>query len=150
MTIRTVASALLAFACVSVAADAEQTQTTTVKVAIARTAGTCPATIPIKITTTGYEGGVTLDITAQTMGAAYVSELLSATPQRIAFAADLRPPYESCEGSGRSKEALSSFTMHRGKLSFVVTPGVGPNATPPGLLDVSVDGTPHVKMAFTD
>jgi hypothetical protein len=150
MKIRMAASALFAVACATVAADAAQPETTTVKVAIVRTTGTCPATIPIKVTTTGFDGGVTLDITAQTMGAAYASELLSATPQRIAFAAELRSPYESCEGSGRTKDHLYGFTLHSGKLSFVVIPGVGPNATPPGLLDVSVGGTPHVKMAFTD
>ena len=119
-------------------------------VSIARITGTCPATIPVVVGVTRYEGGAVFDVTAQTLSAAYASKLLSATPQRIAFDADLRPAYASCEGSGRSKDGLYRFALHRGKLTYVVVPGKGPAGTVPGLLDVGVNGTPHVKMAFAD
>jgi len=97
-----------------------------------------------------YDGGATFDVTAQTMRAAYASKLLSATPQRIVFDADLRPAYASCEGFGRSKDGWYRFALHRGKLSYIVVPVKGTAANASGLLDVSVNGTPHVKMAFAD
>jgi len=112
--------------------------------------GHVPATIPVEVGVTRYEGGAVFDVTAQTLSAAYASKLLSATPHRIAFDADLRPACASCEGSGRSKDGLYRFALRRGKLSYVVVPGKGPAGTVPGLLDVGVNGTPHVKIAFAD
>jgi hypothetical protein len=135
----------------ALAATAPQPPPETVAVAIARTAGACPASIAVRIVTHGYEGGVTLDVTAQTTAVTFASDLVSATPQRIVFDALLRPAYESCKGAGRSKDGMFSFDLRGGKLAFVITPGKGANATPPALLDVSTEGrNPRVKMAFTD
>jgi hypothetical protein len=124
-------------------------QTTTQTVAIVRSSGTCPKSIAITVKTKQYAGGVMLDYTAQTMVPAYTAELVSATPQRIVFDAQLHEAFASCEAAGRS--GAFSFTLHKGKLTYVLTNAKGPDAVYPGLLDVSVDdGLPHVKMAIPD
>ena len=58
---------------------------------IVRSAGTCPAAIAVRTASQGYEGGVKLDISVKTLAVAYVSELVSATPKRLEFSAELRP-----------------------------------------------------------
>ena len=147
----TAVCALAATAAGALAATAPQPAPETVAVAIARTAGACPASIAVRTVTRGYEGGLTLDVTAQTAAVTFASDLVSATPRRIVFDALLRPAYESCTGSGRSKDGIFAFALRGGKLTYVITPGKGANATPPALLDVSTEGqNPRVKMAFTD
>ena len=116
-----------------------------------RVAGTCPAAIAVRTVSQGYEGGVNLDISAKTLTVAYVSELVSATPKRLEFSAELRPAYASCRGAGHSADGQHAFTLKVGKLTYVLTPGLGPNATPPGITDVEVvGGFPRVLMAFSD
>jgi hypothetical protein len=123
----------------------------TLQVHIVRSAGTCPAAIAVRTVSQGYEGGVKLDISAKTLTAAYVSELVSATPKRLEFSAELRPAYASCQGAGHSSDGKHTFTLKAGKLTYVLTPGLGPNATPPALSDVEVvGGFPRVLMAFSD
>jgi len=149
-TMTTFTSLLLVYMLAGVTVAAAPASIEGLTVPITRTAGTCPTMIPVKIALTRYDGGATFDVTAQTMRAAYASKLLSATPQRIVFDADLRPAYASCEGFGRSKDGWYRFALHRGKLSYIVVPVKGTAANASGLLDVSVNGTPHVKMAFAD
>ena len=124
-------------------------QTNNQAVRITRTAGTCPKSVAVTVVTKQYEGGFTLDFTAHTMVPAYSAELLSATPQRIVFDAPLREGYASCEGSGKSGDM--SFMLHKGTLTFVLTPGKGPNNTYPGLNELDVhNGVPHANMSTTD
>ena len=131
------------------APSAAMSQTNNQAVSITRTAGTCPKSIAVTVVTKQYEGGFTMDYTARTMVPAYSAELLSATPQRIVFDAELRPAYASCEGTGTSSD--TSFTLHKGKLMFVLTPGKGPNKTYPGLNELDVhNGLPHANMSITD
>jgi len=124
-------------------------QTDNRAVSITRTAGTCPKSVAVTVVTKQYPGGFTLDYTARTMVAAYSAELLSATPQRIVFDAELVPAYAACEGTGKALDM--SFTLHKGKLTFVLTPGKGPNKTYPGLNELDVHaGVPHANMSVTD
>jgi hypothetical protein len=120
--------------------------TEVVDVPIVRAAGTCPHAIPVSVVTTRFDGGATFDVTVRLGSAAYPSRIVSATIHRIEFAASLVPAFATCEGSGRSSEY--AFALHRGKLSFVMTPA-GEANEPPSLLDVSAD-PPHVKIAQPD
>jgi hypothetical protein len=123
----------------------------TIAVHIARTAGTCPASVAVRVLTTPYEGGATFDVRAQTSAVAFVSELASATPQRIAFEADLKPAYASCEGAGTSADRMYAFVLRAKKLRYLIVPGKGPNATYPVLLLITTEGVdPRVKMGFSD
>jgi hypothetical protein len=123
----------------------------TLQVHIVRSAGTCPAAIAVRTASQGYEGGVKLDISVKTLAVAYVSELVSATPKRLEFNAELRPAYASCRGAGHSVDGNHTFTLKAGKLTYVLSPGLGPNATPPAITDVEVvGGFPRVMMAFSD
>jgi hypothetical protein len=123
----------------------------TLQVHIVRSAGTCPAAIAVRTASQGYEGGVKLDISVKTLAVAYVSELVSATPKRLEFSAQLRPAYASCRGAGHSVDGKHAFTLKAGRLTYVLTPGLGPNATPPAITDVEVvGGFPRVTMAFSD
>jgi hypothetical protein len=123
----------------------------TLHVHVVRSAGTCPTAIDVRIVSQGYEGGVKLDISAKTLSAAYVSELVSATPKRLEFNAQLRPAYGACQGAGHSPDGKHTFTLKAGTLTYVLTPGLGPNATPPAITDVEVvGGFPRVLMAFSD
>jgi len=139
---------IVTFLSPSNALAASSPELNTVGVAIVRAVGTCPATIRIRVASTYFEGGYTLDITAMTSDVAYVSELRSATPQQIVFNAKLRPAYESCKGSGRSKDNAHRFTLQNGTLTYVITPRKDPNNSP-RLNDVSVS-PPHVNMSFAD
>jgi hypothetical protein len=145
---RTVVTALFAGALAAVPLAAVP-QTEHHVVTITRSAGTCPKSIAVTVVIKRYDAGALFDYTAQTMVPAYSAQLLSATPQRIVFDAELRPAYASCEGAGKSGE--TSFTLHKGTLTYVLAPGKGPNNTYPGLIDVGVaKGLPHVNMAVTD
>jgi hypothetical protein len=120
-------------------------------VPVVRTAGTCPARVDVRVLTHQYEGGVTLDITAKTFAVAFVSEFVSATPHKIRFAASLRPAYASCKGSGHTADGRYAFAFNGGTLAYTITPGNGPNATPPGISLISTQGgNPRVIMSFTD
>ncbi|HEY0615603.1 MAG TPA: hypothetical protein VGC96_13210 [Candidatus Elarobacter sp.] len=151
MTTRTFTLALLAFASATLpCAAAALGETHTTSVTIARTAGTCPKTMAVRVVTQGYEGGVTLQISPQTFAVAFVGELVSATPQRIEFRAALRPAYASCRGTGRSHDG-DAFVFGGGNISYVLSPVKGPNATWPVLLDLSSEGqNPRLKIAFSD
>lgn len=116
---------------------------------IARTAGTCPPSIAVEVTSKQYEGGGIFDYLAQTMKPAYAAQLVSATPQHIVFEAQLRPAYASCEGTGSSGEYV--FALHRGTLRFTVSPSKGPDNVYPGLNDVGISkGMPHVNLSIPD
>jgi hypothetical protein len=133
----------------AVAPTVAMSQTTNQTVTITRTAGTCPRSVAVTVVTKQYPGGFTLDYTARTMVPAYSAELLAATPQRIVFDAPLRESYASCEGTGKARGL--SFTLHKGTLTFVLTPGKGPNNTYPGLNELDVhNGVPHANMSVTD
>jgi hypothetical protein len=152
MTTRTFMLALIACALATLpCAAAGQDETRTTAVAIARTAGTCPKSIGVQVATHGYEGGVTLDIHPQTSAVAFVSELVSATPQRVVFRAALRPAYASCRGQGRSSDGNHGFVLSGGNLQYALTPVKGPNATWPVLLVLSSEGqNPRLKISFSD
>ncbi|HEX3464046.1 MAG TPA: hypothetical protein VHS78_08370 [Candidatus Elarobacter sp.] len=152
MTTRSLALALAACALAPLpCAAAGQQESHSVAVAIARTAGTCPKSIAVQLTTHGYEGGVNIEIRPQTAAVAFVSELVSATPQRVVFRATLRPAYASCRGKGRTPEGDHSFVLANGSVDYVLTPVKGPNATWPVLLDLSSEGpNPRLKIAFSD
>lgn len=152
MTTRTFALALVACTLAPLpCAAAGQDETRTTPVPIARTAGTCPKSIGVQIATHGYEGGVTLDIRPQTSAVAFVSELVSATPQRVVFRATLRPVYASCRGTGRSSDGDHRFAFSGGNVEYVLITVKGPNATWPVLLDLSSEGqNPRLKISFSD
>jgi hypothetical protein len=147
-TLATIAGAILLL---PAGAAAYPASVETVQVHVVRSGGTCPAAIAVRIVSQGYEGGVKLDISAKTLAVAYVSELVSATPKRLEFSAELRPAYAACLGAGHSADGKHAFTLKAGKLTYVLTPGLGPNATPPAISDVEVvGGFPRVLMAFSD
>ena len=132
-------------------AAAGQDETHATAVPIVRTAGTCPKSIGVQVVTHGYEGGVTLDIRPQTFAVAFVSELISATPQRVVFRATLRPAYASCRGQGRSPGGDHNFVLSGGNVEYALTPVKGPNATWPVLLVLSAEGqNPRLKISFSD
>ncbi len=120
--------------------------TTTVR--IVRSAGTCPASITVRWTSKQFEGGSELDVTALTMPVATLSELVSATPKRIEFQANLRPPYASCAGIGR--DGGDVFVLRGGRLSFVINNAFS-SGTWPGIMEIDVkSGNPHVILGIAD
>jgi hypothetical protein len=124
-------------------------QASTTAVAIARTAGTCPASIAVTTASVPHEGGATIDVTAKTSAVAYVSELVSATPKRIEFRASLKPAYASCTGAGRDASG-NAFTLRGGKLSFVIAGSVS-SGQYPVILELDVNGgDPHVRLGIAD
>jgi hypothetical protein len=146
-------AALLALVCAALplAAIAQTTTTATTTVRIVRSAGNCPATIPVVVATTQYEGGSTIDVTARTMTAAFTAALISATRKQIVFDAELRPAYVSCEGKGRTTEGLHEFVLHHGRLGYTITLAHGAEAEYDALLDVGVvRGFPHATVSFGD
>lgn len=148
MKMRSARIAVLActFAALPLPAPAQRTSQS---VRIVRTAGACPASIAVAVTTKQYAGGGMFDYVAQTTPAAYVAELVSATPQHVVFDAQLVPAYASCEGAGTADEYR--FNLHKGKLTFTLSPGKGPDNVYPGLIDVGiVKGMPHVSLAVPD
>jgi len=148
MISRIAASALLAAALAAVPLAA-MPQTDNQVVSITRSSGACPKSITVTVVTKQYPGGFTMDYTAQTMGVASPVRVVAALPQRIAFIAQLHPAYASCRGSAKSGDV--TFTLSNGTLSFVLTPGKGPNNTYPGALHVNVvKGLPHANMSITD
>jgi hypothetical protein len=149
---RTFTLALLACALAPLpCAAAGQQQTQMTAVGIVRTAGTCPKSIVVRVATQGYEGGVNIEIVPQTFAVAFVSELVSATPQRVVFRASLRPAYASCRGTGRSSDGEHTFSLKDGNVEYVLSPVKGPNATWPVLLNLSSEGqNPRLKIAFSD
>jgi hypothetical protein len=148
MISRIVASTLFAAALVA-APLAAMSQTNNQTVSIARSAGTCPKSITVAVVTKQYPGGFTMDYTAQTAALASNAKVLAATPQRIAFTATLSAAYKSCEGAGKSGDV--AFTLHKGNLGYVISPGKGPNNTYPGALHVNVvKGLPHANLSITD
>jgi hypothetical protein len=148
MISRIAASTLFA-AALAGAPLAAMSQTNDQTVSIVRSAGTCPKSIGVVVVTKQYPGGFTMDYTAQTLTVANGAKVLSATPRRIAFTAALSRAYKSCEGTGKSGDI--AFTLHKGSLSYVISPGKGPNGTYPGALHVTVDkGRPHANMSITD
>jgi hypothetical protein len=152
MTRRTLALALLAGALAPLpCAAAGQSNVDTVAVAIARTAGTCPKTIAVRVATQGYEGGANIEIVPQTFAVAFVSELISATRQRVVFRASLRPAYASCRGAGRSSDGMHGFDLRQGTVDYTLTTVRGPNETLPAILNLSSEGqNPRLKIAFSD
>jgi hypothetical protein len=148
MIARIAVSTLFA-AALAAAPLAAMSQTNNPVVNITRSAGTCPKSIGVTVVTKQYPGGFTMDYTAHTSAVANNAKVLSAAPQRIAFNAALTPAYKSCEGTGKSGDI--AFTLHKGNLSYVLSPGKGPNGTYPGALHVNVDkGLPHANMSITD
>jgi hypothetical protein len=148
MISRIVASMLLAGALVA-APLAAMSQTDNRTVSIARSAGTCPKSIAVTVVTKQYPGGFTMDYTAQTAMVASNAKVVAATPQRIAFNAALNAAYKSCEGTGKSGDV--AFMLHKGNLSYVISPGKGPNNTYPGALHMNVvKGLPNANMSITD
>jgi hypothetical protein len=124
-------------------------QTENQLIKISHTAGTCPSLIVVAVVTKQYPGGFTMDYTARTGTVANAVKVTVSKPQRIAFSGALLPAYRSCEGAGRAGEG--AFTLHAGTLSFVISPGKGPNGTYPGALTVDVErGLPHAHMSITD
>lgn len=152
MTLRSPALVLVALAFAPLPCAAAGLESShTIAVAIARTAGTCPKSIAVRVVEQGYEGGVNIEIRPQTFAVAFRSELVSATPQRVVFRADLRPRYASCRGRGRSSDGGHWFVLGDGKVDYALTPAKGPNATWPVLLDLSSEGdNPKLRIAFSD
>ena len=123
-------------------------EASTTNVRIVRSAGTCPASIAIRWTSTQYEGGSTMDLTALTMTVATTSELVSATRKRIEFRADLRPQFASCAGTGR--DGGDVFTLRGGKLTFVINNEIS-SGQYPGVEELDVKGgNPHVILGIAD
>src|SRR5665213_2339558 len=141
MASRVTVASLLALGCaVSPSVAVSQTTTTaTTAVHIVRSAGTCPAAIPIVVATTQYEGGDTTDVTARTMAAAFTAILISATRKQIVFDAELRPAYASCEGKGRTTDGLHAFVLGHGRLGYTITLAHGDIGTGTSLLRSSGD-----------
>jgi hypothetical protein len=124
-------------------------QAGTTAVAIVRAAGTCPASIALTTTSVAHEGGATVDVTAKTSAVAYVSELVSATPKRIEFRADLKPAYASCSGAGHDAMG-NAFMLRGGKLSFMIAGSVS-SGQYPVILELDVNGgDPHVRLGIAD
>jgi hypothetical protein len=148
MISRVAAFTLFAVA-LAAAPHAAMSQTNSQVVSISRSAGTCPKSIAVTVVTKQYPGGFTMDYTAQTSAVANDAKVMAAMPQRIAFSAALSAAYKSCEGTGKSGDI--AFTLHKGNLSYVISPGKGPNNTYPGALHVNVvKGLPHANMSITD
>ena len=85
-----------------------------------------------------------MDVTALTMPVATLSWLVSATPKRIEFQANLRPPYATCAGIGR--DGGDVFTLRGGKLSFAINNEFS-SGTWPGIMELDVKGgNPHVRL----
>ncbi|GEM_PF-7125649 len=153
MASRVTVASLLALGCaVSPSVAVSQTTTTaTTAVHIVRSAGTCPAAIPIVVATTQYEGGDTTDVTARTMAAAFTAILISATRKQIVFDAELRPAYASCEGKGRTTDGLHAFVLGHGRLGYTITLAHGAEADNVAILDIGVvRGLPHATISFAD
>jgi hypothetical protein len=147
MVSRFTVSALLALACAALpsAGSAEITA-----VRVVRSAGSCPATIPVSVTTKQYEGGSTTDVTARTMTAAFTAVLISATRKQIVFDAELRPAYASCEGKGTA-DGMHTFALHHGRLAYTITLARGPEDAYNAIVDVGVvNGLPHATVQFAD
>lgn len=124
-------------------------QASMTSVPIVRAAGTCPASIPVTTTSVPHEGGATVDVSAKTSAVAYVSELVSATPKRIEFRADLKPAYASCTGTGHDASG-NAFALRGGKLSFVIAGSVS-SGQYPVILELDVNGgNPHVRLGIAD
>jgi len=148
MVSRTALGAVVALS-LALAPLAVRAQTSTLSVSIIRTAGSCPGSITVSVVTKQYPGGFTMDYTAKTAAAANAVKVTASTPQRIAFTGSLLPAYRSCQGVGKSNE--NAFTLHGGTLSYVISPGKGPNGTYPGALRVNVvKGLPHANVSITD
>jgi hypothetical protein len=148
MVSRFTVSALLALACAALP-SAGSAETTAVRVV--RTAGSCPATIPVSVVTKQYEGGSTTDVTARTMTAAFTAVLISATRKQIVFDAELRPAFASCEGKGTTTDGMHAFVLHRGRLGYTITLARGPEADYDAIVDVGVTGgLPHATVQFAD
>jgi hypothetical protein len=138
----------LAAGCLMLAGPAAAARSMTQNVHIVRTAGTCPASIAVRTTAVPFEGGATYDVTATTFAVAFVSELVIATPKRIEFRAGLRPAYASCAGTGRYEGNV--FTLHGGKLGFVINNSIS-SGTYPHIIELDVKGgNPHVSMGIAD
>ena len=130
---------------------AMSTTTTAAIATIARSAGNCPATIPIVVTTKQYQGGDTTDLTAHTMATAFTAVLISATRKEIVFDAELRPAYASCQGTGRTADGMHRFVLHHGRLGYTITLARGAEADNVALIDVGVvRGLPHATVSFAD
>ncbi|MDQ6926468.1 MAG: hypothetical protein M3154_09555, partial [Candidatus Eremiobacteraeota bacterium] len=64
------------------------------------------------------------------------------------FEADLRPAYASCVGTGRDGD--DTFTLRRGKLTFVITNEIS-SGVYPAILELDVKGgNPHVSLGIAD
>jgi hypothetical protein len=126
---------------------AAQSETRTV--AIVRSTGACPSSIGVIVVTKQYPGGFTMDYTARTSAVANGFHVVTSTPQRIAYSGSLLAKFSSCAGTGRSGDV--TLTLRAGKLSYVISPGKGPNGTYPGALHVNIEkGLPHANVSITD